>query len=58
MKHRIKEIAENIWDAVCGIAGMIYLAFIFCLLCFLAITAVFGALWCFDKLILGGVIFG
>jgi hypothetical protein len=57
MKHRIKENSEKIRKYMCGIAGLIYIAFIFSLLCFLVITAVLGVLWCFDKLILRGVSF-
>jgi hypothetical protein len=58
MKHRLKEIAENIWEVVCGIAGLLYLVFIFFLLCVLVLSAVLGAVWCIDKMFLGGVMFG
>ena len=58
MKNKIKEIAESIWVFIQAVSALVLLAFIFSLVCFLAISAVAGALWLFDFIFLGGVIFG
>ncbi|MBR5144375.1 MAG: hypothetical protein IKW53_04925 [Clostridia bacterium] len=58
MKNKIKKIAESIWTFIQATSALILLAFIFSLILFLAISAVGGALWLFDFLFLGGVIFG
>ena len=58
MKNKIKEILESVWVFIQAISALIGLAFIFSLILFLGISAVAGALWCFDYLFLGGVIFG
>ena len=58
MKNKIKEIAGSAWVFIQAVAALVFVAFIFFLILFLGITAVAGALWCFDYLFLGGVIFG
>ncbi len=58
MKDKIKKTAESIWVFLQAISALVGLAFIFSLILFLGISAVAGALWCFDYLFLGGVIFG
>ena len=58
MKDKIKEIAESIWVFIQAVAALVCLAFIAFVVLFLAITAIFGAVWLFDFLFLGGVIFG
>lgn len=58
MKDKIKKIAESIWVFIQAVSALVCLAFIFSLILFLGISAVAGALWCFDFLFLGGVIFG
>lgn len=58
MKNKIIEILNSIWEFIEAVSALVLLAFIFSLICFLAISAVGGALWLFDFIFLGGVIFG
>lgn len=58
MKNKIKEILDSAWVFLQAISALVCLAFIFSLILFLGISAIAGALWCFDYLFLGGVIFG
>ena len=58
MKDKIKNIAESIWVFIQATGALIVLAFIAFLLLFLAFVVIFGAVWCADKLMLGGAIFG
>lgn len=58
MKNKIIEILNSIWTFIDAVSALVLLAFIFSLILFLAISAVGGALWLFDFLFLGGVIFG
>lgn len=58
MKDKIKKIAESIWAFIQAVSALVFLAFIASLILFLIISAVFGAVWSFDYLFLGGVIFG
>ena len=58
MKNKIKKIAEGIWTFIQATSALVLLAFIASIILFLAMAAIFGALWCFDFLFLGGVIFG
>jgi hypothetical protein len=58
MKDKIIEILKSVWVFIEAVSALVLLAFIFSLICFLAISAVGGALWLFDYLFLGGVIFG
>ena len=58
MKDKIKEIAESIWVFIQAVGALILLAFIAFLILLLAFIVIFGAVWCADKLMLGGVIFG
>ena len=58
MKDKINEIVESIWVFIQAVVALVLVALIFSFVCFLAISAVSLALWCFDFLFLGGVIFG
>ena len=58
MKNKIKEIAESIWIFIQATSALVLLAFIAFIVLFLAMAALFGALWCIDILFLGGVMFG
>lgn len=58
MKDKIIEILNSIWVFIQAVLALALLAFIASLVLFLAISAVAGALWLFDFLFLGGVIFG
>lgn len=58
MKDKIIEILQSIWAFMQAVSALVFLAFIASLILFLIISAVFGAVWCFDYLFLGGVIFG
>ncbi len=58
MKNKIIEILNSIWTFIEAVSALVLLAFIFSLILFLAISAVGGALWLFDFIFLGGVIFG
>lgn len=58
MKDKIKKIAESIWVFIQAVEALILLAFIAFLILFLTISAIGGAVWLFDFLFLGGVIFG
>ena len=58
MKDKIKEIVEGAWEFIKAVLALVLVAFLFSIICFLAISAVGGALWLFDYLFLGGVIFG
>lgn len=58
MKNKIKEIAKGIWTFIQAVSALVLLAFITFLVLFLAMSVLFGALWCIDILFLGGVIFG
>ena len=58
MKDKIKKIAEGIWTFIQATSALVLLAFIASLILFLAMSAIFGAVWLFDFLFLGGVIFG
>ena len=58
MKNKIIKIAESIWVFIQALAALSCLAFIASIILFFAISAVGGAVWLFDFLFLGGVIFG
>ena len=58
MKNKIKEIARGIWTLIQAVLALVLLAFIAFLVLFLAMSVLFGVLWCIDILFLGGVIFG
>ena len=58
MEKKIKEILESIWVFIQAIGSLILLAFIASIILFLAISSIAGAVWLFDFLFLGGVIFG
>lgn len=58
MKKKIKKILKSIGAFLDAVSALVLLAFIFSLILFLAISAVGGAVWLFDYLFLGGVIFG
>ena len=58
MKDKIKKIAESIWVFIQAVGALICLAFIASIILFLAISSIAGAVWLFDFLFLGGVIFG
>ena len=58
MKNKIIEILNHIWAFIQALAALAFMAFIVSLILFLAISAVYGAVWSFDKLLLGGVLFG
>lgn len=58
MKDKIKKISEGIWVFIEAVSALVLVAFLFSIICFLAISAVGGAVWLFDYLFLGGVIFG
>ena len=58
MKDKIIEILTSIWVFIQAISALVMLAFIFSLILFLGISAMAGAVWLFDFLFLGGVIFG
>ena len=58
MEKKIKEILESIWVFIQAVGSLILLAFIASIILFLAISAIAGAVWLFDFLFLGGVIFG
>lgn len=58
MKDKIKKIAESIWIFIQATSALVLLAFIASLILFLAMSAIFGAVWLFDFIFLGGVFFG
>lgn len=58
MRDKVIEILNSIWTFIEAVSALVLLAFIFSLILFLAISAVGGALWLFDFIFLGGVIFG
>lgn len=58
MKDKIIKTLNSIWVFIEAVSVLVLLAFIASLILFLAISAVAGALWLFDFLFLGGVIFG
>jgi hypothetical protein len=58
MKNKIIEILKSIWVFIQAVSALVVLAFLLSIICFLAISAVGGAVWLFDYLFLGGVIFG
>jgi hypothetical protein len=58
MKDKIIEILKSIGVFIEAVSALVLLAFIASIILFLAISAIAGALWCFDYLFLGGVIFG
>lgn len=58
MKDKIIKILNSIWVFIDAISALVLLAFLFSIVCFLAISAIAGALWLFDFIFLGGVIFG
>lgn len=58
MKDKIKKIAESIWVFIQATSALVLLAFIASIILFLAMSAIFGAVWLFDFLFLGGVFFG
>ena len=58
MKDKIKEILESIWVFIQAIGALMVLAFIAFVILLLAFIVIFGAVWCADKLMLGGAIFG
>lgn len=58
MKDKIKKIAESIWAFIQAVSALACLAFIASIILFFAISAVAGAVWLFDFIFLGGVIFG
>ena len=58
MKDKIIKIAESIWAFIQAVGSLILLAFIASIILFLAISSIAGAVWLFDILFLGGVIFG
>lgn len=58
MKDKIKKIAKGIWTFIQATSALVLLAFIASIILFLAMAAIFGAVWLFDFLFLGGVIFG
>lgn len=58
MKNKIKEILQSIWIFIQAVSALVGLALIFSLTLFLTISAIGGAVWLFDFLFLGGVIFG
>lgn len=58
MKDKIIEVLKSIGAFIEAVSALVLLAFIFSLILFLAISAVGGAVWLFDYLFLGGVIFG
>ena len=58
MKNKIKKIAESIWTFIQAASALVLLAFIVSLVLFLAMSAIFGAVWLFDFIFLGGVFFG
>ena len=58
MKDKIIKIAESIWVFIQAVSALALLAFIAFVVLFLAMTAIFGAVWLVDFLFLGGVIFG
>ena len=58
MRNKIKKIAESIWIFIQATSALVLLAFIAFIVLFLAMSALFGALWCVDVLFLGGVLFG
>ena len=58
MKEKIKEIAQSIWVFIQAVSALVGLALIASIVLFLIISAIFLAVWCFDKLFLGGVMFG
>ena len=58
MKNKITRVLEATWDFCKTLIGLVVIAAIFSFLLFLGFVAVFGALWCFDAVVLGGAIFG
>lgn len=58
MKDKIIEILKSIWVFIEAVSALVLVAFLFSLILFLGISAIAGALWLFDFLFLGGVIFG
>ena len=58
MKNKLKKLAEGIWTFIEAVSALVLVAFLFSLILFLGISAIAGALWLFDYLFLGGVIFG
>ena len=58
MKDKIIKIADSIWVFIQAVGALICLAFIASIILFLAISSIAGAVWLFDILFLGGVIFG
>lgn len=55
---QLKSILNYIWVFIQAVLALVLLAFIVFFILFLAMSALFGALWCIDILFLGGVIFG
>ena len=58
MKNKIKKIAESIWTFIQATSALVVLAFIGSIILFLAMAAIFGAVWLFDFIFLGGAFFG
>lgn len=58
MKDKIIKISESIWTFLEALSALALVAFLFSIICFFAISAVGGAVWLFDFIFLGGVIFG
>lgn len=58
MKNKIKEIIGGIWIFIQAVLSLVLLATIAFFVLLLAMSVLFGALWCIDILFLGGVIFG
>ena len=58
MAEKIKEIAEDTWEFIKSILALIFIVLIFTTIAFGVVFAVLLSVWCFDKLMLGGVIFG
>ncbi len=58
MKDKIIETLFKAWEFIKATIALIFIAFIFSLVCFLTISALYLSLWSFDYLFLGGAIFG
>lgn len=58
MKDKFIETLQSIWVFIQAVSALVLLAFIASIILFLGISAIAGALWLFDFLFLGGVIFG
>lgn len=58
MLDKIKEIAESVWEFIKGIFALIAIVIIFTAIAFIVVFGVLLSVWCFDKLLLGGVQFG